>query len=276
MVERVRRAPRRSRPCCAQEVDERARVDRAGARGHRHAFERAEAHRRVDRAAVADRGHRAAAAEVADDEARRAREHLGALDGPLHGEPVEAVAADAPVLAPAARDGVGRRLRRGIVAWKAVSKTATCGTPGSARAAAARSPSSAGALCSGAIASSSWIASRTSSSTSTGSRKRGPPCTTRCPTAATSAGDTSSSDSTVVTLSSASTSRSFRLVEPALTTRIGFRQRPGPVADRRDGPRRARASTAGARAARRPSPGAGARPCRRAPGTRSITSITRW
>ena len=52
-----------------QQVDQRARVDRAGARVHRHALERGEAHRRVDRAAVADRRDRRAAAEVADDEA---------------------------------------------------------------------------------------------------------------------------------------------------------------------------------------------------------------
>ena len=37
----------------------------------------------------------------------------------------------------------------GIVAWKAVSKTATCGTPGSARLASSIA-ASAGALCSGA------------------------------------------------------------------------------------------------------------------------------
>ena len=64
----------------------------------------AEAHRRVDRAAAADRGDRAAAAEMADDEPRDGTRS----DGPLHGEAVEAVAADAPVLAPAARDRVGR------------------------------------------------------------------------------------------------------------------------------------------------------------------------
>ena len=56
----------------AQQVEERARVDRARAGGHRHALERAEAHRRVDRAAVAHGRDRAAAAEVADDEARHA------------------------------------------------------------------------------------------------------------------------------------------------------------------------------------------------------------
>ncbi len=78
----------------AQEVEERARIDRARARRHRHALERGEAHGRVDRAAVQHGGHRAAAAEVADDEPRGDRHLL--RDAPLHREPVEAVAADAP------------------------------------------------------------------------------------------------------------------------------------------------------------------------------------
>ena len=63
VVERVRREP-----VLAQHVDEGAGIDRAGAGRHRHALERAEAHRRVDRAPVEHGGDGAAAAEVADDE----------------------------------------------------------------------------------------------------------------------------------------------------------------------------------------------------------------
>ena len=57
------------------------------------------------------------------------------LRRPLHREPVEAEAADPPLLAPAPRKRVVAA-SGGSVAWKAVSKTATCGTPGSAARAA--------------------------------------------------------------------------------------------------------------------------------------------
>ena len=123
----------------------------------------------------------------------------------------------------------------------------------------------------------------TSSSTRTGSRKRAPPCTTRCPTAsgrrssgaerpsATSlagrAGRAAPSSS-----SSSSSTRSLRLLDPALTTRTRIRrQSPGqrPVADLR----RVVAVLAGVgavrAAARRPSAGAArgrARPEARARG----------
>ena len=88
----------------AKEVDERARVDRARTRGHGDALERAEAHRRVDRAPVEHCGHRAAAAQVAGHDPRgvELRDHR------LHGDPVEPVAAHAPV-APGLRDRVRRR-----------------------------------------------------------------------------------------------------------------------------------------------------------------------
>ena len=104
-----------------------------------------------------------------------------------------------------------------MVAWKAVSKTATWGTSGSTRR-ASPIPFSAGTLCSGASSESPSSARSTSSSISTGSRKRAPPCTTRWATAAESAA--SASDATGEEDSSSSTTESFRLVEPALTTRI--------------------------------------------------------
>lgn len=70
----------------------------------------------------------------------------------------------------------------GSVRWKAVSNTATCGTPGKASR-ATRTPARFTGLCSGASGASSSMAAITPSSTSTASRKRVPPCTTRCPTA---------------------------------------------------------------------------------------------
>ena len=115
-------------PAGAQEVQHDLRVDRAGAgaigtpsSGLKPivvSTERPSQHGR----------DRAAAAEMADDEPW----HRDLRGRPLHGEAVEAVAADAPFLAPALRHCVDDA-SSGIVAWKAVSKTATCGTPGSAR-----------------------------------------------------------------------------------------------------------------------------------------------
>src|SRR5438132_6634448 len=71
-----------------------------------------------------------------------------------------------------------------MLAWKAVSKAATCGTPGK-RASAASMPAIAAGLCSGASSASLAISSRTCASTSIASRKRVPPCTTRWPIAST-------------------------------------------------------------------------------------------
>ena len=70
-----------------------------------------------------------------------------------------------PASAPGARTCAPRS---GIVAWNAVSKTATCGTSGSALPRVA-DRGSAGALWSGASGASAWIASSTSSVTTTGS-----------------------------------------------------------------------------------------------------------
>src|SRR6476661_6044103 len=122
-----------------------------------------------------------------------------------------------------------------MVAWNAVSKTATCGTPGSARL-ASWSAANAGALWSGASSRSSSKADSTSSSTTTGVRKRSPPCTILWATAATSSGACSieSSGSEAPLLS---TVESLTLVEPAFTTRTRLMPcvsaLPGPVADRR-------------------------------------------
>src|SRR5690348_5815224 len=90
----------------AEEMQRNLRIDRARAGRHRHAVERAVAHRRVDRPARLHGRDRAPAAEMTDDEA---------LDGnvlgrPLHREPVESETADPPLVAPALWNGEGRRL----------------------------------------------------------------------------------------------------------------------------------------------------------------------
>ena len=79
------------RDAVAQEVEQCAGVDAAGAGSHRDALEWRESHRRIDGAAVAHRSDRAAAAEVADDEPGRG--HL--LGRPRDGQAVEAIAANA-------------------------------------------------------------------------------------------------------------------------------------------------------------------------------------
>ena len=109
-------------------------------------------------------------------------------------------------------------------------------------------------------------------------RRRGsaaPPWTTRWPTASTSPWRLLERGDRLL-VSSSPTRESLRLVEPALTTRTLSAQRPGPVARFRARPRRARASRRGARG------GASSIACRSraatstSPGTRSITSMTRW
>ena len=244
-------------------------VDRPGARRHRHALERAEAHRRVDRAPVAHGRHRAAAAEVADHEPPDA--HL--LGRPLHREPVEPVAADAPLVAPARRE----RVRRRLLGHRAVERRVEDGDVRHVRehlhrlvdrverlprrgAARGRPPRRARPV--------------TAPSTTTGSPKRAPPWTTRCATASTCA---SANESTGRERSSPSTIESLRLVEPALTTRTELT--PSSARSSRGSrgrPRRAHACRRARAAVRLPSPAGCAPPARRATGTRSITSITRW
>ena len=154
------------RALLAQQVQEQPGVERARARAHHHALERREAHRRVDAAAVADRGQRAARAEVAGDQpqlVQRPPEQVrGALRGVLVVDAVEAVAAQ-PALG-ATRAGRRRCARPALrPAWNAVSNTATCGTSANSASATA-TPSSPAALCSGAeLADSERTAALTSS-----------------------------------------------------------------------------------------------------------------
>src|SRR5919198_204186 len=89
-------------------------------------------------------------------------------------------------------------------------------------------------MCSGASSTRPASSRSTASSTTTGSLKRPPPCTMRCPTAPTSSG-TASSEPTASASSASSTTESFRLVDPALTTRtrLNGSAAPRPVGDRR-------------------------------------------
>ena len=99
------------------EPEHEARVDAARAGRHDDPLERREAHRRVERAAVAHRGERRAGAEVAGDDprARVQAEQLGGPTGGVRvGEPVEAVAAQREPLAPCGGQRVRRRRRRQV------------------------------------------------------------------------------------------------------------------------------------------------------------------
>ena len=144
----------------------------------------------------------------------------------------------------------------GIVAWNAVSKTATCGMVGSSR--RARSiASTAGPLCSGASSTSSRSRASSSSSIRVGSRSS-PPCTTRCATATMGGRQRLRAMSRACSPRCSSTTCSFRLVEPALTTRISpARSSP----ESRVGPRRAPVRTHVRGAGCRPSAAADGRPC---------------
>ena len=110
---------------------------------------------------------------------------------------MEAVAADAPVVAPARAAARTSPPPRGSSRGRPCRRRRRAGRPGSACSRLLDARASAGALCSGASASSSRDLAATSSSISTGSRKRAPPCTTRCATAVDTSG-TSSRTSTGV------------------------------------------------------------------------------
>ena len=127
-----------------------------------------------------------AVAEVQHDDVAVARVAPEELGGATRDVAVRrAVEAVAPHLVVARATRPGRHTcgpRAAGVWWNAVSNTATCGTSGKASR-APRMPSRFAGLCSGASGTSSRIAVTTSSSTTTGSVNRGPPWTTRCPTA---------------------------------------------------------------------------------------------
>ena len=154
----------------AVQVAVHRRVEVAGAGAHHQSLQRGQPHRRVDRLrrpgprpprrrcrGAAPRGWCPRPARPSRAAARRETKRVRRA--------VEAVAPDPVLLAPAR--AVRRRCRRarGIVWWKAVSKTATCGTSGKSRS-ATRSPSRLAGLCRGA--------SGTRSSTVPSRRRRRP------------------------------------------------------------------------------------------------------
>ena len=119
-----------------EQVEHDAGIDRTGSRAHAQAVERGEAERAVDALAVAQRAQAGAAAEVRHDHAaagdlrRHLRQHRGDV---LVGQAVKAVALNARV-ADLFRAAAPDRPPRMWPRWKLVSKHATCGTCGQARA----------------------------------------------------------------------------------------------------------------------------------------------
>ena len=173
-----------------EQPQQQAGVDAARAGRHDQALERREAHRRVDgprrpRTAASDAP--APRWQVTTRRSATAPEQLG---GPARGvgvrEPVEAVAAQRPALAPLRRAARRCAPAAGSVAWKAVSKQATCGHVGQQRARTASSPASDLGWCSGAR-SVERLELRDHAVVDRARRrvKRSPPCTTRWPTAST-------------------------------------------------------------------------------------------
>src|SRR5579875_2899550 len=118
-----------------------------------------------------------------------------------------------------------------MVAWKAVSKHATAGVPGSTAWTASMAASDLG-WCSGARSVSDSRRCRTSPVTSTGEVYSVPPCTIRWPTASTRPNDPTAAliealsaaprgaarSAAAATSSCAVRTRSLRLLDPALTT----------------------------------------------------------
>ena len=278
----------------AHEPQHEAGVDAARARRHDDPLERREPHRRVDRRAVGDRGERRAGAEVARDDPRASAERRAAR---------RRAAPRTRARARGSRSGAGRTARAtragsayvaaaaGRPAWNAVSKHATAGSPGRARAVASIAASAFG-WCSGA--SGVRLAQLRDQRGVERARPGAPPAVddpvrddVRRPELVERA--PSAVASTSVPGASASCSPRSRRRPPSSAqldaARAGVdaedrthqRRRQRPVADLRRVDRRARACSARSAqplvdhllAQRR-----GAR--RRGPATRSITSITRW
>src|ERR671915_1576630 len=155
-----------------------------------------------------------------------------------------------------------------MVAWKAVSKQATSGTPGNPDRTASMPARDLG-WCSGARSARSRSRRSTLSSSRTGRMNSRPPWTTRCPTAsgagrsvsaavtvsASNRPATASTSRRATTLSPWSSRLSLRLLDPALTVRISIGM-PGEPASVRPHPlahlRRVLAVFAGVRAVPQP------------------------
>ena len=174
-----------------QQVQDRARVDRAGARRHRHALERREAHARVDGTSVPHGGHRRARRRGG----RRPGARLGQRARPRTAPPARG-SRSAARRAPRAAAAAGRRWPPRL----ASRRGRPCRTPRRAAGPGAP-PAPAGSRraprrCAAAPARPAAAMRRSlAASSRTGSRKTAPPWTTRWPTAPTSSGACSSAAS---------------------------------------------------------------------------------
>ena len=192
---------------------------------------------------------------MADDETANG-EPLGHR---LHGDPVEPEAADAPVVPPGARDGIGRsgdgdRGMEGRVEDRDVrhgGESTACRLERAKRGRVVQRGEGRqlGDGRGDAVVDHDRLAEPRPSVDDAMPDRRDPP-------------GRSSSEPRRSTTPCASRTSSLRLVDPALTTRTLLRTaRSSPA--RRDGPRRGRGSRPGPRVAGRPSPAGGARPWRR-------------
>ena len=187
---------------------------------------------------IADGRDRASTTEVASDETGRARaaeELRRALRRPLRGRPMEAGGAECPTPPARLRGRRTSRPRQAISSRETLyGTTATWGTSGSARIAVSI-PAEPGVLCSGAMDSKVGNrrshACRRSAWARRDAGRRGRPDGQHRPRGA--GAERPRTSRSPQTCSFWETRRSFRLVEPALTTRTACTrsERPGPVAN---------------------------------------------
>ena len=169
----------------AQQVQQQPGVEVAGTGAHDQALQRGEAHRRVDRSAAADRRRRGAVAQVQHDLVQlgdRTAEERGRLARDvLVADPVRAVPPDRRRAASSLAGRTSRPRPAGPRRTRC-RRPPPAAAPGSGRGRCGCRPPPAG--CAGARAGrGSSISARTSSSTTVGTIRSGPPCTTRCPIA---------------------------------------------------------------------------------------------
>ena len=172
-----------------QQPQQQARVDAARAGGHHQPLERREAHRGVDGAPVRDAHSDAPAPRwqltIRSRRASRASSSRRAPRDPRVREPMKAVAAHAPALAPRAPAArTWPRPRAGSRERRCRSTRPPAGSGSASRPPPARRATSAGEAARDRPARPS--AATHADVDRTASRKRSPPCTIRCPTASAS------------------------------------------------------------------------------------------